>query len=308
MANQPKTAGVHTYSLYKIEDTYKTAVTTDKFLGLNTNFDVNITNELNPRRGSGGSSTSGRNIGAFATGTRSYNLTQDFDVTDFEFMEWVLGAVTGTTTKTYTTTDDTVSATVTSNISDVTDDQKNTFTGCVVQSCSLRAAVNDVLTCNLSVDAAHGENSTTLATNVARSTNTPYRFVGASIEIPTGTALNGIFDSVDITINNNYELYYGSEVEASYATKKELGVEVRAALKHVDSALITKVLGGDGSTVEDPTINTDLLLKFERGTKNVTFTLPLSPIASYNLTQALNQPVGEDVNITSSDISVAEQE
>jgi len=311
MANQPKVGGVFTYTLFKKESEYKTEATPDAFFGLETNFTANVTNELNPRRGSGGTSTSGRKIAAFAPGTRSTSITQDFDVTDFKFMELVLGKVDSVTTPTgkeYTTTDDTVSATIAHCIDDVTDDQDNVFTGCVVQSCSIRAALNDVLTASLSIDAAHPRYDDTLTAKVERSTAAPYKFVGSSVELPTGAVMDGIFDSVEFTVNNNYELYYGSAIESQAATKKELGVEVRVALKHITDNALNKALGGDGSSVESPTENVDVVFKLVRGTKNVTITATLAPIGTYALTSALNQPVSEDVTLTCQDIKIREDD
>lgn len=303
----PITAGVHSYLIYGVESTYKTKGTLNKNFGIVNNFSVDVKNALNERRGFANTSASGRRIRAYAPGERSYDLSIDFDVTDFEFMEHVLGAVTGTTTKTYVDDDSVDSISIGNELDCVNTDRENWFTGCCYDSVTLKAAINEPLSCSAKLTAAHAEYDATLTARIAAQSVGPYTFVGAIFELPNATAIVNIVESFDITINNNYNYLRGSAKEITAATKGALDVTLKFSTAFVDDSFYTKTLGSDGvSAVTNPTENATVEITLKRGSSTVIILGTLAPIESYNLAQQLNSPVKEDITLKLQYISIAE--
>lgn len=303
----PITAGVHSYLIYGVESTFKTAGTLNKNFGIVNNFSADVKNSLNERRGFSNTSASGRRIRAFAPGERSYDLSIDFDVTDFEFMEQVLGAVTGTTTKTYVDDDTTDSISIGNELDNVNVDRENWFTGCCYDTVSFKAALNEPVSCSAKLTAAHGSFDATLTSKIAAQSVGPYTFVGAIFELPNSTAIVNIVDSFDISINNNMNYFRGSSKEITAATKGALDITMKFTTNYVDDSFYTKTLGSDGvSAVTQPTENATVEITLARGTSNVVILGTLAPIESYNLSQQLNSPVKEDISLKLQWISFAE--
>lgn len=303
----PITAGVHSYLIYGAETTFKTAGTLDKNFGIVNNFSADVKNSLNERRGFANTSASGRRIRAFAPGERSYDLSIDWDVTDFAFMEHVLGAVSGTTTKTYVDDDAVDSISIGNELDNVNVDRENWFTGCCYDSVTLKAAINEPLNCSAKLTAAHGSFDATLTSKIAASAVGPYTFVGAVFELPNATAIVNIVESFDISINNNYTYLRGSAREIAAATKGALDITMKFSTAYVDDSFYTKTLGSDGvSSVTAPTENATVEITLTRGSSNVIILGTLAPIESYNLAQQLNSPVKEDITLKLQWISVAE--
>ncbi|NCD00110.1 MAG: hypothetical protein EOL95_10470 [Bacteroidia bacterium] len=304
MANVPKTAGISSYVLWGKETNFKTAATTDSHFGLDTNFSANLSNNLNARRGMKGSATSGRDVQKFIAGKSVYNITMEFDLNDPSFLEHLLGDKTGSA---YSGADIPSSLTIANCIDNDTTDRDEIYTGVVLDSATIRGAEGEPITVNLSAIAATMDKDTTLTSNVAINSNSPFTFTEATFELPNGTAINNIVESFELTVNNNYTMLYGSNREAQNYVPGAREYSLKLSTKYVDDGLLEKALGGSTIAADEPTQNATVEILLTRP-NNDTLTIlgTVAPIDNYSLSAQLNNPIGEDIDIRIQTMTITE--
>jgi hypothetical protein len=308
MANAEAIGGVHSYILYGEESTYNTAVAVDTHFGLVTNFKPNINNNLKGNRGFVGTSSGGRNVVKFTAGQLDISGTLDFTVTRWHFMEYVLGEVSGSGPYTYDEADVPPSLTVATNIDNPgsgADDQEATYSGFVFDSVSIKSSVGEPVTVSANWKAGKVALDTTLSSAVALPDEDVFNFTGGSIELPSGSAISNIIDSVDITITNNWNMLYGV---GSRLTQNALPAardySVKVSLKYLDNDLYTAALGAATPTATgSPTEYATLVLTFASGTKSITMTFSEVPMSDFAQMQELNSVIGEDITLTPKSLS-----
>jgi len=295
MGNTPISAGSKSYVLYKAETTYGTGVTADTHFGINTNLDINLKNNIKQNRGFKGSATGGRDALKFTAGKTDLDFTIDFDMNTDAWMKYVLGSAAGTV---YTGADLPESLTVVHAMDNTTTDRDMVFTGCVVDTCTIKGAEGEPVTCSLNFKAADLNYDATLHTNTALVDTAPYTFSESTFELPNATAITNIVNDFEITISNNWTLHYGTSRKAIYATPGERSYKVKLSTKYVDDGLLNKALGGTGIASDTPTQNATFEIVLTRP-DNSTFTylFTLAPIDSYSLAAKLNEAIDESIEL-----------
>ncbi len=302
--NKPITSGINTYVLYGEESTHKTGVTPATHFGLDTNFAASLNNNLNGRRGFKGSSTSGRDVQKFVSGRVDYDLTIDFDLNDPSFLEFVLG---DKTTSTYSGADTPSSLTIANAMDNDTTDRNEVYTGCVFDSMTIRGAMNEPITVSLAGKAATMDYTSTLETNTALNSNAPFTFTEATFELPNGSTINNIVESFEVTVNNNNTMLFGSSREAVNYVPGARSYTLRISTKYVDDDLLNKALGGTTVATDEPTQNATIEIVLTRPNNDtLTITGTIAPISTYNLSAQLNNPVGEEIELSIETMEITE--
>lgn len=306
MAQSEAVSGVHSYLLYGKESTYNTAVTTNTHLGLITSFKPNINNNMIEQRGFAGSSTGGRSVVNYVAGVLELGGTIDFDVIRWNFLEFALGSVAGTYT--YSEAAIPPSMTLSLNIDNpgsASTDQEQIYSGAVFDSVTVRSAVGEPVTASATFKASLLVVDTTLSSAVALPSETPFTFVGGAIELPTGSALSNIIDSVEFTINNNFEILtgVGSRLGRS-ALAKERSYSIKISLKYLSNALLTAALGATTPTATGtPTEYATLKLTYAVGARSCVLTFSGVPLSTFAHIGDLNKVIGEDLEFGAKTLS-----
>jgi len=302
-----RTAGIHSYVQYGVESDYGTAVATDKVLGINTSFSPSISNSVNVRAGFKTSTTEGRRPTALVPGRAVISTSIDFDVVDFAWAEYAMGSVSGTTTKTYSFGNDTKSMTISDNIDDATD-RVDKYSGSVIQSVTVKGAIDSPITGNINFDCADVDKDSTLTATAALSYTQPYNFVGSSVEFPDGSTVANVVEGFDITINNNYTLLFGSSRTATSATVGVADFSFQLTTKRVDDDLYEHVLGtSSGISATTPETEATLIINLVRGSDSVELKLMGVVMPSeYSGSRSHGQPIGEDYTFLATNMNIVE--
>jgi len=304
MTNVPISGSASVYTLWKVETAFKTPATPDAHLGLDTNFSARLNNNVNPRRGFKGSATSGRDVQKFNYGKAEYELSMDFDLNDPSFFEHLLGDKTGSV---YSGEDIPDSVTIANCLDHVTTDRDEIYSGCVFEQATIRGAMNEPITVSLSMKAATMDYDSTLTSNAAINAHAPFTFTEAIFEMPNASVLSNIVEGFDISITNNFQFLYGASREATAYVPGDRVYTIKLTTKQVDDVLINAALGGTTISPANPTESATLEITLTRPDNDTLILLfTLTPISTYNLTQALNEPVGEDIELIAASLTVTE--
>lgn len=314
MAQSEGLAGSHSYALWAKETTYNTAVTADTHFSANLqSFRTRIVNNMSSNYGfSGADEVEGRKVLNFTAGVLELFGTAEIKITNFTWMENVLGAVSGSGPFTYVMAALPPSMTVVTDIDNPgsgATDQEITWSGGVVESLSLRSATGQPLSGTMELKFAKAVLDTALSSRVALPSETPYNFAFGSIELPTGSVIPNIIDTFDLTITNKYQMMSGHNsrlIQAAIPGGIEL--TIKATLKYLDNDLVTAALGATTPTATDgPTQYATIHLNYgnpDGDTFVVTFTrVPLSEFAQIHET---GNPINEDISLSAGDISCVE--
>lgn len=267
----PLRAGIDTYSLYAVETTYGTAVTPNLHFGIVQTVTPSQRNNLIPMRGFKGTSTGGRNLIKSLGGKFECGVSFEFQPQTFDWLVYVMGGTrTGSGTSgapySYPEGDNPASVTIGTALDMGSEDCNMRYLGSVCNSMTLKCAQGEPVSCSLEFMSADLAKSSTLDSAVALSSDDVYVFSGGSLELPDGSAIGSILDSVEITITNNFEILYGlgSRVgQAAKAKQREYGIKATFKLDRID--LLEDFLGGTtGPSTTNPTRIATLALKFTR--------------------------------------------
>jgi len=302
MANTEGVAGVDSYLLYGEESTFGTAVTANTHFGLVRSFTPRTTNNNHYSRGFAGDS-SGRNVQKIVAGKAEHTLGVEFEVLNWFFFEYVVGARAGTDPYTYTESDSPPSITVVRSIVNPgasSTDRDEIWAGCVVNSATIKCSVGEPVVVTLDIMGAKHSFDTSVTSSVALPTDEVYNFSGGSIELPNGSVLGNIIDSVEITITNNYEMLWGlgSRI-AQNARPKSRDYKIRFSVKYLDNDLLTAVLGAavPGDTTV-PTEYASIELNFVQGNRSAAILFDTFVFDDLGGKENQNEILGEDLSGT----------
>lgn len=308
MANSEAVSGVHTYLLFGDETTYGSTVTTSTHFGIVNSFKPNVENNMDLRRGFAGTGTTAREPVKTVAGTLKLTSSVDFDVINWEFMDEVLGNSSGSGTVTYSPASNLKSMTVTHSIDNPgsgSTDRRETYTGSVIESCTIRCAVGEPVSCSLEMMHKNFGYSSTVATAVAIPVDDVFTFSGATIELPDSTSLSNVIDSAEITIRNNVNKLYGF---GSRLPKRALGraleYDLKFTLKYLDDGLLNKALGATAGNDTGPTLTT-ITFRFVSGSRSCEFQFSNVHI-NWSEDATLNEALVEDIPAVARNLSVVE--
>lgn len=300
--NTPITAGVQSYILYGEETTFNTAVVPDKHFGLSTNIEINLKNNLKSNRGFKGSTTGGRDALSFTAGKAELDGTIEFDLNDDAFLKYVMGNLS---VGVYTGTDLPKSITIVKAIDNVATDRDNVISGCVIDTCTIKGAEGEPVTCSLGVKIANSTYDSSLTANAALTATAPYTFSESTFELPNATVITNIVTDFDVSIANNFELHYGNSRKAVAYTSGAREYRVKISTKYIDDDLLNKALGGTTVATDTPTQNATLKIVLTRpDNATLTFDFTLAPIDSYSLKAQLNSAIEESIELVCSSLTI----
>lgn len=200
---------------------------------------------------------------------------------------WLLGVMgtnvdagtTGAYTHTYTETDRIPSFTTKTSFELGTTDFVSALIGCVVNQCTITAAVNEALKFRLE-GAYRYENITTTKISNSADVEPVFTFAHGSIEMPDGTTVAAV-QTFELSINNNVEYIYGvgSRFMSGYAAKqREYNFSMTVAFKDYTSLLTYFMNGTNSASNPDNGSGTEI------ATLELTFTNDDGDILDINLT------------------------
>jgi len=312
MANTEAIGGVDSFLLYAEEATYNTDPGSGyAHFGLVKSFKATPNNEVTKLRGFSGTTTGGRDVAHFVPGKLSISADLEFDINDWAFMEFVLGTSTGSGPYVYTGSNLPPSLTLHHSIDNPgsgATDMDLSVTGAVIDSCTIKCAVGEPVSCTINFMAGQILYDTTILSRVAMISDSPFSFSGATIELPDATAISNVIDSVEITIKNNWEILYGLGSRLGQSAKpKEREYTIKFTMKYLNNDTYLKLLGATTPTATGgPTENASLAVKFEKGTQSADFVFTTFVIDEGSLSADLNQLIMEDISGTAASLTVTD--
>jgi hypothetical protein len=314
MANIEAVGGSDSFVIYAKETTYATEATTAfNSFGLVKSFKPNITNNQQKLRGFAGSSGSARDVARFVAGKLESSASVDFDVLEWSWLEGVMGSVSGSGSPyAYPVTDIPPSYTIHGSIvnpGSASTAQDLLLLGSVIDSVTIKCAVGEPVSVSINFVCAKPQYDTTNPSNVALSTNEVYNFAGAAIQLPTGTTISNIADSVEITIKNNWEILFGLGSRLGVAAKpKERDYTIKFTLKYLNNDWLGALLGATTPIAGGgPTNNATFTVMFTQGaTKNCSFNFANFQLDDETINHELNQVITEDISGTAKTLTIAD--
>lgn len=302
-------AGVNSYLLYSEETTYGTPVAATSMLGIITSFKPTVENNLSLRYGFQGTATTARQAVKTIAGTLDVSWSTDFDVQNFKFLKAVLGSSSGSNPIVYSPADSIPSLTLTNNINNPGSGatvREETYPGSVIESCNIRCATGEAVTCSLDGMSQKITYDAVLSTVKAISTDDVYTFAGASIQFPTGATLTNVIDSADITIKNNNVMLKGLGSRLTQRAKqRQLAYDIKFTLKYLDDTLINAALGSATMVGTTNPTDTTITMVFANGSRSATFTFTGVKI-NWGETLTQNEVITEDITANARTLSVSE--
>ena len=200
---------------------------------------------------------------------------------------WLLGVLganadaetTGAYTHTYTETDILPSFTTTTSFELGTTDFASDLIGCVVNQCTISAAVNEALKFSLEGTYRYENLGTTKLSNLA-DVEPVFTFAHGSVEMPDGTSIAAV-QSFELTIVNNAEAVFGIGsrfMTAVVAKNREYNFSMTAAFNDYTDLLTYFLNGTNTATAPDAGSGTEI------ATLELTFTNDDGDILDINLT------------------------
>jgi len=275
MVNTELIAGVDSFVLFGVESTFGTkASTIATSLGLIQNFSSTQTRGAREHRGFVGSSGSdGQLPNKTTSGVAETGFTVDFTPLEWTWVEQVMGAVnaadgTAGTPFIYSFSANPLGVTFSYNKDNVTTDSNGFYQGTRFASLSVKAAVGEPVTCTLEGMPLTFTKSTTIESNVATPTGEIFNFSGATLELPDGSAISNIIDSIEITITRDVKRIPGlSAFEPQNSKYGQTELRVNFTLKYLDDTFLDD-LRGSSTTIGDMTQNATLTVRFDSSDSN----------------------------------------
>lgn len=317
MANTYKVGGVDSFIIYGKETTYGSAVTPNRVFGLLQSFKPSINNNPIKAYGmSGSTAVSGRQIQQYSGGKYEVGASVEFypqassDAThhSWQFLEHVLGTVTGTGPWTYSQTATIPSMTIGANIDNDTTDRNLLYLGMKVNTCTIRGSVGEPISVSLDLVGSSTSSSGTIASRVALQDVDPYTFAGGAISIGTLITANQIIDSFELTYTNNVEVLYGMGSRLGAAgIAKASEISLNFTVKYLDETLYALATSSTMTATTQPTETSSVALTMYSGaTRNVAITLNGVIIDNFSADHDLNEALTEGVTCTAKTIGIIE--
>ena len=290
------------YCNYGFESSYGTAVTGTRVFGHGTKLTISRKNNLEPIWELG-------NRNAQTTAAKKYEGTGtlDFNLSNASFFRAVLGEVAdaggGPYTHTYTETNVLPSFTILTGSELGTTDEVVALKGCIMNTCELTAAVNEIV----KIRADFIFNNETLATSGIGSqvaeTEDVFTFAQGTLEIPASTPIAYV-QTITLTIDNSAELVWnlGSRFGLTPVAKQRK-YDMKLSLVYSNpTTFLTKFFGAAGGPLDaTPASQATLKLKFTNGLTGVderTIEMNLTNIYfdTYDMTKDVNEILKEDMS------------
>ena len=312
MAQSEGVAGVDSFVLIGQESTFDTEQTTvATHLGLITDFQTSFSNSKTDNFGFKGTTTGGRNVAKVTTGLRAIGNTISMNVINWEFLEYVLGSKSGSGTITYSESNLPPSFTMhrcIDNPGAASTDQDAIWTGSVVDSVTIRCSVGNPVEVSLNTKSAYRKNDTTILSEVALPSVDLFTFAGADVELPNGSSLPNIIDSVEITIANNFNIHGGlGSVHGKKALAEERNYTIKFSVKYLNNDLIEALMGGatpgdDAAPTEYATIECN----FVKGGDSLALLFNTFVFDDGQGREQVNKPIDEELTGTASSCTATE--
>ncbi len=304
-------AGVETFVLWGIESTFGTeAPTIDKQFGFLQTLTTNIRRNLLEYRSFLATDGGGRSPAVLLPGRFEFTLTTDFKPTAFDFLELVLGSVSGVGSSgdpfIYAASASQPSFTVSDNY-DTTVDSSRKMLGCKVNSCTIRSTVGEPASVTIDILGGDMTKSVSLTSNVALPTVDPFNFSQGDVEIPDTTPITNIIDSFELVITNNVELLHGvGNLTAQNSLAKARDFKVNLTLKYFDDTFMDLLLGSS-SAVTDPSNIATVTLKLDNGTQFIELKLTDLKFVNLDPGATLTEVVTEGITLSAKNMTAVER-
>jgi hypothetical protein len=188
----------------------------------------------------------------------------------------------------------------------ITTDRNTVLAGCLIEQTTIKGAEGEPVTCSVNGKFSKIDYTSVLISNTALTGDEPYTFTGATFQLPDATPITNVINSFDVSISNNFTYHYGTSRTPQYYTAGERAYTLKLSTKYVEDMLINAALGGTGISTTTPTVSASMEIVLTRPDGDtMTLLFGLSPIQTYNLTNQINNPVGEDIDIIPASLTIS---
>ena len=300
---QSVTAGWNSYCQYGYETTYGTAPASyPKVFGHGTKITVSRKNNGEAIYGLGS-----RNATASVAKKYEGSVSVEYFLSNATFLRAVLGAVDGGSgggpyTHTYTEANVLPSFGIADGAELGTNDQVSAYLGCKVDTCTITAAVNEMVKVRLECPYKTETLATSGIGSQVAQPESPFMFAEGNVELPNGTVIGNV-QSVELTISNSLEMIYGLGsrfATAGVAKNRKYALKMTVAFSQ-NTDLLTKFLGdtaapSSGTPAETATVD----LVFTNGLsttseRTIHITLANVFLDAETLPKDVNEIIKEDV-------------
>ncbi len=182
------------------------------------------------------------------------------------------------------------------------------FLGCVVNTCVITAAINELVRVRLDMLYSTESEDTTTDANVTDSFDL-YTFAQATLELPDDSTVTDV-QSVELTLNNSIEMLYGLGSRLGQkAPAKNRPYTARITRSFEDAATFLERFYGSGTGPNATVVETSLEVIFSNGltgtnTRNIILTFGGVVPDEHNLPQDPTAIIMEDVPLIMRSLSV----
>lgn len=310
------------------------AASVNKVFGLVQSFSTTPKRSLIKQRGVVGvlpaanTTTTARDPQKIMRGKFDGNMSISFNAYDFRFLKYVFGTESGSGTgaapynypqATASTDSDkkaymkvpSISMAIANYYGGAGDyaDRQLDFLGGKVNSFTMTATKDNLITCELDVPYAEMQINPTLVTPTALPTNELFHFTGIAIEVPTGTPVQNIVDGFTMTVTNGIEMLHGCGSDIAKAAR-ELGRDITLKLTLTDEGIeFLKLFQGGTTTLGAPTVINSIKITLTAETNRVvTITLLRLKQDDRVINHQMAQIVQEPLNLVAEVAYVTEQQ
>ncbi len=183
-------------------------------------------------------------------------------------------------------------------LNNVTTDREEKYAGCRFANTTIRAALGEVVTVSMDVQALNFSKDSTLQGNVNLPSGIEFNFSGATLELPDGSAVSHLIDSIEIVISRTVNRRSGLgfvEPKASKYGATELRVNFTIA--YLDDEFLDDLMGSSTTVNNAITNNATLTVKFSSTDANkfVEFKFTNVKFPELNETANLNEFITEGI-------------
>ena len=261
MANTELIAGVDSFLTFGTESTFGTAVVGDTGLGLVTSFNPTFNRNAKEHEGFTGSDGGGQLPEIITSGMAETGFTLGFKPLEWTWLEKVMGSVnaadgTAGTPFIYSFATNPSGITFINDKNNVTTDSEGKYAGCRFINTTITAALGEIVNVTMDVQALNFSKDTSLQSNVNLPSGIDFKFSGATLELPDGSAISHLIDSIEISISREVKRRGGlgfTEPKASRYGKTTLRVNFTVA--HLDDEFIDDLMGNSTSMNNEITNN-----------------------------------------------------
>lgn len=314
MVNRELIAGVDSFLLFGTESTFGTkASTIDQPLGLITDFRPRITRNAIEHRGFTGSTSGGQLPEKVTTGNFVNTFTIEFKPLEWGILEHIFGTVAGAGTAAskfiYTFANKPTSLTFVHNLNNDTTDRAEIQLGCKIETFTIRASVGESVTISSDWQAADFNKASSLESNVALPTGEIFNFSGATLELPDGSAISHIIDTIEIRINRATKRRTGlGNFTASQILHGATEIRLTFTIDYLDETFIEDTMGGT-TTLSNLTENATLTVNFATtdANKSIDFKFTNISFPDFSETATLNEIITEEITGFARGLTAEEQ-